>query len=286
MAEEQLFPQLDPAEAERTFPVEFLACRDLLRFAWERRPTQPTKPFGYLLLAIFARSTLTYQAVMHLCRGGYGEQADMLNRSLFEDMATAHWVSLWPVEAIERLEMHHQHSRVLWNRVVERRPGLGDAVELDLAPETVAELDELFGRHGTRSWTGLGMWDLIGEIEQLWPDDQGREQLWRFYELAHRANNQKLHLTAFSLNRTVRAREEGDEVTFEYATRPSLEPGGPVSPALFGAFWIYWQLVSLIWDVFGTPQDELTALVESHLPALAGTSEAWKRVFSSERDRE
>jgi L-alanine-DL-glutamate epimerase-like enolase superfamily enzyme len=48
---------------------------------------------------------------------------------------------------------------------------------------------------------------VVTEIEQLWPDDEGREQLWRFYELAHRANNQKLHLSSFSLNRVVQARE-------------------------------------------------------------------------------
>lgn len=276
----ELFPQFDPLEAERVFDTEFRACHDLLALAWDRKPSGPSEAFQYLLLAIFARSTLTYRAIIQLCRGGYGEQADMLNRSLFEDMAAAHWVSLHRDEAIERLERHHQHSRVLWNRVIERRPGLGDPVDLGLDEETVDALDQLFGKHGTRAWMGLGMWDLVSEIEQLWSDDEGREQLWRFYELAHRANNQKLHLSSFSLNRVVQAREANGEITFQFRASPSIDEAGPIGPALFGAFWIYWQLVGLIWDVFGIPQDDLTELVKGHLEALSARSQEWRRLYT------
>lgn len=283
--QEELWPQVDPLEAERVFEPEFRACRDLLALAWDRKPAGVGgEAFRALLLAVFARSTLTYRAIMQLCRGGFGEQADMLNRLLFEDMAAAHWISQHREEAVERIEQHHQHSRVLWNRVIERRPGLGDPVDLGLDDETIAELDRIFGQHGTRPWLGLGMWDLICEIEQLWPDDEGREQLWRFYELAHRANNQKLHLSSFSLNRVVHAREEGGEIVFQYRASPSIDPAGPVGPALFGAFWIYWQLTGLIWDVYEMPQDELTQLVEAHLVALAPRSAEWAQLYGRIED--
>lgn len=59
---------------------------------------------------------------------------------------------------------------------------------------------------------------------QLWPDDEGREQLWRFYELSQRANNQTLH--------PARGRRSTRLVR--------------LGPALFGAFWIYWPLTGLI----------------------------------------
>lgn len=282
---EILWPQIDPLDAERVFEPEFRACRDLLALAWARKPLgADNEGFKALLLAIFARSTLTYRATMQLCRGGYGEQADMLNRSLFEDMAAAHWVSLHRDEAVARIEQHHQHSRVLWNRVIERRPGLGDPVELGLSDETVEELDTLFGKHGQRPWLGIGMWDLVSEIEQLWPDDETREELWRFYELAHRANNQKLHLSSFSLNRVVRARKDDGASIFQYQASPSIDPGGPVGPALFGAFWIYRQLTGLIWDVYGIPQDELTELVKAHLEQLAERSAEWRRLYTGVHD--
>ncbi len=84
MSQPELWPQIDPLEAERTFEPEFLACRDLLALAWARKPVGVGgEAFRALLLAVFARSTLSYRAIMQLCRGGYGEQADMLNRSLF-----------------------------------------------------------------------------------------------------------------------------------------------------------------------------------------------------------
>lgn len=277
-----MWPQVDPLEAERTFEPEFRACRDLLALAWERKPDGLRgEAFRALLLAVFARSTLTYRAVMQLCRGGYGEQADMLIRSLFEDMAAAHWISLHRDEAVERIEQHHQHSRVLWNRVLERRPGLGEPVDLGLDHETVAELDRIFGQHGTRPWLGLSMWDLIVEIEQLWPDEEAREQLWRFYELAHRANNQKLHLSSFALNRLVRAREAGGEIVFQYRASPSIDSAGPVGPALFGAFWIYWQLTGLIWDVYEMAQAELTQLVEQRLEELGPRAAEWAQQYGS-----
>jgi hypothetical protein len=217
---------------------------------------------------------------MQLCRGGYGEQADMLNRSLFEDMAAGHWISLHGEEAVERIGQHHQHGRVIWNRVIERQPGLGNAVDLDLDDDEVADLDRLFGQHGQRSWIGLNMFELVSEIEQLWPTDDGKRQLWYFYELAHRANNQKLHLTSFSLNRVVRAREEDSEIVFQYRASPDASPGGPVSPALYGAFWTYWQLVGLVFDVFDISQDELTKLLEPHVETFAEVSRRWARTYA------
>lgn len=129
------------------------------------------------------------------------------------------------------------------------------------------------------------MWELVGDIEQLWPDDEGREQLWRFYELAHRANNQKLHLSSFALNRVVRAREEDGEDIFQYQASPSIDEAGPVGPALFGACWIYLQLVSLIWDVYEMPQDQLTELVKGHIDLLGERATQWAHVFSATNDR-
>jgi uncharacterized protein DUF5677 len=235
-----------------------------------------------LLLAIFARSTLTYRAIMHLCRGGYGEQADMLNRSLFEDMAAAHWVSMHREEAVERIEQHHHHSRVIWDRVLERR-GLEGRVDLGLEEETIDELDKLFGKHGNLPWLGLGMWDLVTGIEGLW-EKKDREQLWLFYELAHRANNQKLHLSSFAINRIVNAREDDDGITFEYDVRPSIDADSPVRGALFGAWWIYAQLVGLLLDVSGEGQDELTRVVSRHADSFKAASDEFAESYSEPAD--
>jgi len=65
------------------------------------------------LIVIFSRSFNTFCAAVELARMGFGQQAAMLNRSLFEDMIDGHWVTLEPELAVQRLEEHHLHGRML-----------------------------------------------------------------------------------------------------------------------------------------------------------------------------
>ncbi len=67
-----------------------------------------------LLQTLLARSARTYEAIIGpLGRHGFGEHSAMLNRSLFEDMVDAHWVSLHPDLAVQRLREHHRYSNRL-----------------------------------------------------------------------------------------------------------------------------------------------------------------------------
>ena len=52
-AQEELFPQPDPLEAERAFGPEFLACRDLLALAWARKPTEATEAYQLAALRCY-----------------------------------------------------------------------------------------------------------------------------------------------------------------------------------------------------------------------------------------
>ena len=65
-----------------------------------------------------------------------------------------------------------------------------------------------------------------------------------FRDIAHRENNQMLHLSAQSLGQVVHARgPEG--ITFQ------LGPGGDfIDRALFGSFWIFIQTLTLLLDQF------------------------------------
>jgi hypothetical protein len=83
-----------------------------------------------VLLGTFARATKTYRAVLLLANFGYGEQAGMLNRSLFEHAVVLLWLTLAPDEEVlmDRLRAHHAHARVLYSRSAEEHPEL----ELDL----------------------------------------------------------------------------------------------------------------------------------------------------------
>lgn len=82
-------PQMDtpPAELDQAavvdkFSAQFEAVTNLRAYAWTSRPkgrASGGKVYRNLIFVIFARATLTYRAALHLCRGGYTEQADMLN---------------------------------------------------------------------------------------------------------------------------------------------------------------------------------------------------------------
>jgi len=67
-----------------------------------------------ILISIFARSARTYEGMVR-CLGekGFGEQGLMLNRSLFEDMIDAHWLSINCNLATDRLYKHDTYSRLL-----------------------------------------------------------------------------------------------------------------------------------------------------------------------------
>jgi hypothetical protein len=61
-----------------------------------RRPPTNDTPISHWTLA---RSDRTFGMVVKLCRLGYDQQASMPNRSLFEDMISAHFAALRPASA-------------------------------------------------------------------------------------------------------------------------------------------------------------------------------------------
>lgn len=93
-----------------------------------------------------ARGTTTYRAALLLADRGYGEQAGMLNRSLFEHPVVAWWLLLQQEQeaVMERIRAHREHAQVLYDRHAalhpelalddepedENAPNIGDAREL------------------------------------------------------------------------------------------------------------------------------------------------------------
>ena len=83
----------------------------------------------------------------------------------------------------------------------------------------------------------------------LWTDDEGKENLRFYLDIAHRENNQTLHVSARSLAQVVHAKgPEG--ISFKLG--PSL---GFVDRALVGSFWIFLQTLTLLLDEFSFERD-------------------------------
>jgi hypothetical protein len=248
--------ELDQDAVVKKFAAQFEAAENLRAFAWTARPKDRAsggKAYKSLIFAMFARATLTYRAVLHLCRGGYTEQADMLNRSLFEDMAYAHWVSLEAhrEEAVDLLAKHTEYSALLANDAIQKhKDWLGEVGALrdvsDLE-EKRAEYAKLFGDYGEKSWTTKSIYAVVQEIEQLWPDEEtAKKELHGFYSLGHRINNQKLHNTSLSLNTAAKqSKVENGELVIRLGASPTDEEG-PMIRALYGALFTYGRITRVL----------------------------------------
>jgi SEC-C motif/Family of unknown function (DUF5677) len=224
------------------------ALRDLMLEMvrpWRGRLLDPARPEDALLAALLARSAKTFWAVIELARLGFGEQGMMLNRSLFEDMVDAHWITLDPELAKTRYAEHHDHGQMIMFEALAKHPTLYDAEDIPVfAPERRKDLDGLFGAYGHKSWTGIPLHRRIEVIEHLWTDDRERGHLRFFGRIVQRMNNQQLHTSAEALNRTVRSRSDA-EVAFQLGPSDAF-----VEQALFGAFWTFWYILRLILDHF------------------------------------
>lgn len=206
-----------------------------------------------LVVAIFARSTDTFTCAVRNIRLDYGAQAAMLNRSLFEDMVDAHWIITDPDVAAARYSDHHDHGRMLLADAIASFPEMYADVEVpEFDPEDRKRLDAKFGKFGQLPWSGLSLHERVNLIKDQWTSELGREGLRFMHALAHRENNQTLHVSAHSLGSTV-AGYEGGRAAFRVGPRPDM-----VRRAMFGAHWTFSQTTTLVIDHFRfpmTPED-------------------------------
>lgn len=217
--------------------------------AWQGRAIDP-ESVDPIILAEGARATKTYGATVRLLASGFGPQASMLNRALFEGMAIAHWAHANPHRAVELFKKHGRHSELLWGDAFEKADP-ADARVIDAGSEEErTELGGLFGTYGTKLWTGhRSLYDLLPEIEDQWPEGSAREQLWWFFRVAHRDNTQVLHSTALGLSAGVA--RTADALLLDAGPSDSYLDRG-----MLGGLWSYEQTLTLLWDHFAVPGRE------------------------------
>lgn len=198
-----------------------------------------------------ARGTTSYKAVLHLVHGGFGKQGLMINRSMFEGMAVAHWVAANPVEALARFYRSGDYS-IHKNR--EQILQLDSEAPADLPGEITGEALRQaiadFGRHNERPWTGhRNLWELVNAVEDQW-DEPGRTGLRLFLSTHHQQSNQEMHGGVLSLV----GHSLGAESLRDGVRGTTLRVGaGPddIDDALMGAFFIQANLLGLLASHFG-----------------------------------
>ncbi len=215
-------------------------------FAWPGRAIDPAAA-DPIILAEGARATKTYGGVLCLGKAGFGPQASMLDRSLFEGMAVAHWAHANPGRAVHLFKKHGRYSELLWGDAFEKAEPYDPRI-IDSGTEIERQqLGNLFGKYGTKLWTGHdSLYSLVSAIEDQWPVGSPRRMLWWFFRIAHRDNDQVLHSTALGLSAGVtRGTQE-----FRFDAGPSSHY---LDRGLLGALWSFGQLATLLWDHFDLP---------------------------------
>jgi hypothetical protein len=245
-----LSPRADlERQVREYFPRHVAACEELLSFAvdlvevdpWRGRSLDPRSLADSLVASESARGLKTYRASLDTALGGFGPQCAMLNRALFEGMATACWTTMNRELAAERFRNHLRHNRALWSKRFLDRHLIEQPFTGIPEGEEMRKLDKLFGRWGEKLWCGLAMHELVKSIQDQWEDPV---ELRTFFAIAHAANNETQHTTARSLTTPVIADSETD---FRVESGPSLRF---VEQGLYAALWTYGHLLRVTADYF------------------------------------
>lgn len=234
-------------------------CEKYLRWVAENAELWTAdRPLGaadLLLLTFFARSTRTYEAATRwLAERGFGEQALMLNRSLYEDMLDAHWISLNPDLAVQRMQEHDVLSRLLRARTQREFASWFDGAEppaIDMSEEDERRLLRLF-KGGTASWTGIGSKAKLEAILACWETEQDREHVRFMHAWVVKLMNEVLHPSAFSIARMgAPSFGEGERIQWRFGSTPEWLP-----QAMHFAFWTYSQMVGLVLERFAAKEQQ------------------------------
>jgi hypothetical protein len=220
-------------------------------------------------IAHFARATATFDSILLLAENGFGSQAMMLNRALFELAVNAWWSRLDDDLTEERfvgwaqLDWHLQREKAL------KYPdllGSIDEQQAELTEDQLKGLEDRFGPQGQRGWTGL---DLVARIEALRKAGRGPHpsELHTFYDVITYASNQELHGSSWSLARVIRRvpADGGQRVQYNPAPEDQL-----VDPALRFAWWSYSQILELVIGEFKVPVAEAFVEIQKQVLSVLG----------------
>ncbi len=238
-----------------------LAAVDLLlRHAQDRiQPNLATEGDPYersIVASLFARSVPLTEAIVLLGEGGFGREALMLNRPLFELLLDAHWTHANQKLSEQRFLEHARFTMHLRRETASRYPELfGEMASTEkLDDDELKRHSKTFGSFGGKSWTGLSTHRRVAAIENQF-DEGDRRQLWIALEVLNAFSNAELHPTAWSLGRALRrmpTADGGEKLQVRVGPEPEL-----VAVALRQTWWIFGQVLALVHTVVGLPAEPL-----------------------------
>jgi hypothetical protein len=257
-------------ELERFISVCGFLPHFLDKGSWE-----PTTRLETLVLATLARSRGTYETIVDLVQGGRALQAAMLSRSLFEDMAVAHWLVFHHEDPDWLIDRYEDHALAMRLHEAEIRAAMG-APQIDDVSDIAGRADELrktYGRYAQLDWWGrdragnrVSMPDLVERLSAaplFQPRLKGEVPIMtQYYQLQHKTWTQTLHHTAMGTG--LLPAEAGSFPTEIATPSPFL--------ILFGNFWVFGQLIFVALDL-GAPAHASAHFEKLFLAGIAVFSE-------------
>jgi hypothetical protein len=237
----------DQTSIEEEFLQSLEACDALDKFGRAHRPSRESGSTPVLNWTL-ARSTRTFKIIVKLCRLGFGQQASMLNRTLFEDMIFAHWAAQFPKRSTRLIVWHEQYVKLRRIAVYEDHKIRHNMT----APKWDATREKrMRGLFRRQTWTGRSIPKMVEKVEEMWPRGEDRDRLKRMHDVLHQGHNTLMHHSSRSLSFGVEVDGDGNA---KFNLGPSSDL---VALALGFAFWTYANMLSL--TVQG---DDLEALNE------------------------
>jgi hypothetical protein len=210
--------------------------------------------------ALLTRTAPLVESVLMLAEAGYGREALMLNRPLFEYTVDAYWTEANRSLASDRFLAHARYTQHLQRQVFRRYPQLGVTVrEESLDEDEVKAGIGLFGRHASQSWTGAGLPKRLESMKtQLDPLEHG--QLDFVFEVLHDLTNAELHPSAWSLGRALRYSPDGKGGRrLQYRSGPEQELA---AFALGYTWWIFLKALDRMHGLLGLETEPLQAVAD------------------------
>jgi hypothetical protein len=204
-----------------------------------------------ILVALLHRGTKTLRGAIILCEAGYGEQALILGRALFEDMVDAHWVVSHRDEAVSRFNDASLLAKKLAEERVKPYRDFADdllpeaGVEESLSEEDRERLSTLLKKHRPGSWTRMGLKRRIEEIKPMFGDGIDLQLLSMFADLGEGLASDFVHPSAPSIygQLDLDRLRAGEGINFFVGTSERY-----VSQAALLCAWSFAHLLSTVYD--------------------------------------
>lgn len=264
-------PEPDRVRLERDYAPQLAYADRLLETVWRARPEnhELNDRYAFNMAAILGRSMSTFRGVLTLLRTGLPEQAWMLNRSLFEDLVAALWLSIPEKreEALDKIEMQDARIALLED---DRREKHRDRLRTETPREQELEamrpeLDDAFGRWGEKTWFP-NLYRAVGEIES-YLEAEGRKsgELALYYDFFQTKANLYLHMTVIGLLNVTRgstSRRGGRH--FTYGQRAAVDEH-EMAGVLSAACWCFLNIAELVTsEVSGEDESRFAELTAEH----------------------